>query len=106
MGYAPECVEGVSCELRIAPVLYGRRSEEGVQREDPGGVPFGERQGTCGRSPSECKPRAFASSGERARAISDAPSHSSQRIETSAPPSECARTSSLGTGSDPPQSGP
>ena len=49
--------------------------------------------------------RRFASSGERTRAISVALSQSSQRIVTSAPPPERARTSSFATGSEDPQSG-
>ena len=65
------------------------------------------RQGDPGRSPSECRPRASASLGERTRAISEAPSHSSQRITTSAPPSGRASSSppSLGKGPEEPQSG-
>jgi hypothetical protein len=53
---------------------------------EPRSRTFGGRQGASGRSPNECRPRASASSGERTRAISEALSHSSQRIATSAPP--------------------
>ncbi len=53
--------------------------------------------------PSECRPRAFASSGERARATSEA---SSQRLGTPVPPSGRATSSpSLGTGTEEPQLG-
>jgi hypothetical protein len=61
---------------------------------------------SSGRSRSAWpRPRAFASSGESTRAISDALSQLSQHIAISAPPSECSWTSSFGVGSEEPQSG-
>ena len=66
----------------------------------------GDSQGVSERSPSAWpRPRAFASSGDRTRVISDALSQSTHRIAMSAPPPECTLTSSSGTGSEEPQSG-
>jgi hypothetical protein len=66
--------------------------------------PCGGLSGASGKSRSACRPRAFASSGERTSVISVAFSQSSQRIARSAPPG-CAHAWSFGTGSEDPQAG-
>jgi hypothetical protein len=100
-----------------SPILRGKTFGRLASGERSGSMPVGYSfdlpgwrsasgcQGASGRSCNECRPRAFASSGVRTRAISVALSQSSQRIVTSAPPPERARTSSFGTGSEDPQSG-
>ena len=96
--------------LRYSVALLRLSREVGVSAgsppsSDPGPCLWGAAQGASGRSRRECRPRAFASSGERTRAISVALSQSSQRIVTSAPPPEHVRASPFGTGSEDPQSG-
>jgi hypothetical protein len=68
---------------------------------------LGKPQGASGAPPSECKPSASASLGERTTAISEMPPHASQHIGTSKPPSGRSFSSPpcFGTGSEDPQSG-
>ena len=109
---------GIVLEDRIGPVRAPRgRPRSGRLRPRPGSAPpqtsacssprHRERfsQGASGRSRRACRPRAFASSGERTRVTSDALSQFTHRIAMSAPPPGCAKASSLGTGSEEPQSG-
>jgi hypothetical protein len=94
-----------SCPARLVRTLVYPSGELRNPASDEWWTPpRGDDKGAYGRSRNACRPRAFASSGERTRVISVAFSQSSHRIATSAPP-RCARTSSFGTGSEDPQSG-